>query len=668
MKQKKNLRPKSMKEWSRPLIVGAVVGLLCAAAFLFGVFDTWSKRISDRLYLPYEADSRIVVVAIDDQSMARFGRWPWDRHVHADLIERISRSGAAAIGYDVNFPESQDRENDTRLAEAIREAGNVVLPVELEMVFSGGQVGYTATRMLPPISQIASAAYAVGHTNTPQDADGVVRRVPIRVYFEDGGSVLAFAYKLLEAAGLEKDFTKGTDRAGRMIIHFPDRPGQGFTTISASEAMNTNAGDLFKNKIVLIGATAADLHDNQRVPTSINQPMDGVEIHASLLNTILQENYLFELPAWLMAIWIIIIGLLVGAIIPFFRARWSVPMALVLWIGSIIAGFILFDSGWIVDILWLTVVIILSFAAVILERRVASEQQKREIKQAFSHYVSSSVVDSILEDPTQLQLGGVRKDMTVLFSDVRGFTTISEGLKPEELVHLMNTYLTKMTDIVFKHEGVLDKYIGDAVMAFWNAPLTQEDHARRAVDTALEMLKKLNEMNKEKAFGDLELKIGVGINSGEMVVGNMGSKERFDYTVIGDSVNLGSRMEGLTKQYGISLLISESTKNELPVGAYLIRPIDLVAVKGKNKPIKMFEVLKKTTEATDADNRLAEDFAKALDAYFRKDFAIAIQITEKLIIDYPADGPSKTLNERAKFFMQDPPPDDWDGAWIMKTK
>jgi adenylate cyclase len=666
MKQKSLVAEK--RDWKRPLLTGLAIGLVAAIALSLGLLETWSKRVSDRLYLPYVADERIIIVAIDDASMARLGRWPWDRTVHAELISKIADAGALAIGYDVNFPEPQDALNDTALADSIKSAGNVVLPVELELLLARGQET-TAKLILPSIPSIASAAAGIGHTNTPQDADGVVRKVPLSATLPDGSKVPAFSYRVLETAGVTPSLIQGTDETNRLIVHYPDAPSLAFPIVSAGEVMDKmSVRAELKNKIVFVGATAPNLHDYQRVPTSITLPMSGVEVHASMAATLLQQKYLYEAPKTVMAIWIIVIGMLTGLLIAFLRVRWSVPFMIALWLGSIIAAFVCFDKGWIVDILWITITFIVAFAGVVLERRIASERQKRELRLAFSHYVSSSVVDSILQNPTKLQLGGVRKNMTVLFSDVRGFTTISEGLKPEELVHLMNTYLTRMTDIVFKHEGVLDKYIGDAVMAFWNAPFDQDDHAKRAVDTALEMLHELHKMNQEKLFGDFELKIGVGINTGDMVVGNMGSHNRFDYTVIGDSVNLGSRMEGLTKQYGIALLISESTKNELPDDEYLIRPIDLVAVKGKNKPVKMFEVLKKITDASDGDKQLVAEFTQALQAYSAKDFNTAVKVTNDLMQKYPDDGPVKTLNERSKIFLSDPPPDDWDGAWVMKTK
>ncbi len=665
---KKNFSTFDKRDWKKSLLTGLVIGLISAIALSFGILETWSKRVSDRLYLPYTADERIVIVAIDDASMARLGRWPWDRSVHAELISKIAEAGVLAIGYDVNFPEPQDEENDMALANAIKKAGNVVLPVELELLLSKNEET-RAKLILPSISLIASVAGGIGHTNTPQDADGVVRKVPLTAILPDGSIVPAFSYRVLELAGISIPLIKGVDASNRLLIHYPNAPGLAFPIISASDIMDKEsirAG--LENKIVFVGATAPNLHDYQRVPTSITLPMSGVEVHASMATTLLQQKYLYEIPKIIMIIWLILIGVFTGLLLAFIRVRWSVPLIIFLWLASVIVAFICFDKGFIVDILWITLAFILSFAGVALERKIAAEKQKRELKLAFSHYVSSSVVDSIMQNPSKLQLGGIRKNMTVLFSDVRGFTTISEGLKPEELVYIMNTYLTRMTDIVFKHEGVLDKYIGDAVMAFWNAPFDQKDHAKRAVDTALEMLSELKIMNQEKLFGDFELKIGIGINTGDMVVGNMGSHNRFDYTVIGDSVNLGSRMEGLTKQYGIELLISESVKEQLPKGEYLIRQIDLVAVKGKNKPVKMYEVMKKAIDASDDDKQLIKEFTQALHTYSIKDFSATIKITDNLMQKYPNDGPVKTLNERSKVFLNDPPPNDWDGVWIMKTK
>ncbi|MFA6161357.1 MAG: adenylate/guanylate cyclase domain-containing protein [Patescibacteria group bacterium] len=659
--------------WQRPLLVGLAVGVLCSAIFLTGALSTWSRRLTDRLYLPHPADARIVIVAIDDAAMARLGRWPWPRAIHGELIEKLSVAKPLAIGYDVNFPEVSDEENDKALAQALRDAGNVVLPIELSLSISGSKVMYETTRVLTPIPLIATAAARLGHTNTPQDADGVVRRIPLYAVSSDGSKIPAFSLQIAQA-GAERRLEDalrtflGRTKDASLIVNYPDAPRHGFVTISAADVIDGKVDSkVFEGKIIMVGATAPDLHDEQLVPTSVSQPMPGIEIHASILNTLLQQNYLRELPSIVVVLWLLLVGLLLGLIVPKLKARWSIPLALALWLVSLVGSFVLFDRGWIADVLWPTITVILCFAAVALERRISAEQQKREIRDAFSHYVTGSVVESILADPSKLKLGGDRRKMTVLFSDIRGFTTISEGLKPDKLVELMNKYLTRMTDEVFKHEGVLDKYIGDAVMAFWNAPLDQPDHAKRAVETALDMLAALKEMNAQKLFGDVTIKIGVGVNTGDMVVGNMGSQERFDYTVIGDSVNLGSRLESLTKEYGVCLLVTESVKQELNNG-YLMRQVDLVAVKGKKEPVKIFEVMKRSKNASQADKQVAKKFEDALAAYFTKDFAMAVSLTSELLSERPDDGPSKTLKTRAEHFIQEPPAGDWDGVWRMTKK
>ncbi|MFA6446978.1 MAG: adenylate/guanylate cyclase domain-containing protein [Patescibacteria group bacterium] len=655
-------------DWRRPLIVGLAAGAVCGLLAWTGAISSWSHRLEDRLYQPVVADPRVVIIAIDDAAMARLGRWPWARSVHAQVIEKISQAQPLAIGYDVNFPETSDQANDAALASAIQAAGKVVLPAELTLSITRNVITYDPSKVLMPISQIAVAAAGIGHVNTPQDVDGVVRRVPVIASSPDGSKLKSFEIRLTELAGIAVDPNQALDSLGRIIIHYVNAPEKGFPTYSAADLMDDKVqASALKDRIVMVGATAADLHDDQLVPTSFNQPMSGVEIHSSILDTLLKGNYLREVPGWALFVYLVLLGALLGLVLPKLRPRYSIPLVIVVWLANLIGAFYAFDRGWIMDVLWPTILLLVGFGAVTLERRVASEQQKREIKNAFSRYVSSSVVNSILSDMSKLHLGGERRRMTVLFSDIRGFTTISEGLKPEKMVEIMNIYLSRMTNIVFKYDGVLDKYIGDAVMAFWNAPLDQTDHAKRAVQTGLDMLAELKEMNAAKAFGDLEIKIGVGVNTGDMVVGNMGSEERFDYTVIGDSVNLGSRMEALTKEYGVAMLISESTKDALN-GGFLLRLVDLVAVKGKKVPVKMYEVIKKTAKATQQDKDLVAQYEDAIKDYFAKDFSSAIQKIQSLLQKYPTDGPSKTLLERAQHFQSNPPPADWDGAWVMTKK
>jgi len=633
-----------------------------------GVLSSWKWRLIDRLYLPHASDARILIVAIDDASLARLGRWPWDRSVHAELIRKISAGNPAAIGYDVNFPEASDERNDAALESALKDSGKVVLPVELDLTNEQNRTTYDPGRVLASISRLSTAALSTGFVNTPLDSDGIMRRLPLLAVSSDGSSIETFAVRVAEAGGVSVDAHRGTDAGTRLLVNYPDVPNKGFAFVSAADVMDGKASaDAFAGKFVLVGATAPNLHDEQLTAVSHSAPMPGIQIQASILDTLLRQDYLREVPGLVTFLWLVLLGALIGLLLPLVRARYYIPIVLALWIASIVASLLLFGRGWIADIFWPTAVALVGFGAVVLERRIASERQKREIRSAFSRYVSSSVVDSILADPSKLKLGGDRRTMTVLFSDIRGFTTMSEGLNPETLVETLNTYLSRMTDVVFAHEGVLDKYIGDAVMAFWNAPFDQADHARRAVETALDMLKALEEMNAAKRFGERELHIGVGINTGDMVVGNMGSLKRFDYTVIGDAVNLASRLESLTKEYGVRLLVSESTMAGLGDG-YLARPVDLVAVKGKKEAVRVFEIVKRAAEATEEERGRMERFTRALEAYFRRDFAAAVTIANEILVAQPEDGPSKALKDRAEYFISDPPPADWNGAWVMKKK
>lgn len=654
----------------RPLLIGTVVGVATACIFASGALESWSNLATDRLFLPRSADPSIVIVAIDDTSIGQIGRWPWDRKVHGDIITRLSEAGVRAIGYDVNFPEPSDAANDAALADAIRKAGNVVLPVELTVRQDRNRLVFDRDSVVSPISSLSGAAKATGHTNTPPDTDGVVRRIPLSVTAPDQTSLPSFASQVLKVALPDYDLTSvPTDRLSRLLINFDGPPKGTFPTISAVDLIRgTVQASFLKGKTVFVGSTAADLHDDQIVPTSAGAPMSGVELHASLYDTLLMRRWIRPVPIAFQMLLIVLLGVLLGLLIPFLRARFSTPLTFVLWVGVIVCAFLLFDRGWILDIVWPTLTLVFAYALVTLERRVTADRERRELRSAFSRYVSASVVSVILRDPKKLKLGGEKRRMTVLFSDVRGFTSIAETMPAEQLVDVMNAYLTRMTGIVFAHQGVLDKYIGDAVMAFWNAPLEQSDHALRAIKTAIAMQRALDEMNRAGAFPkNLALKIGIGINTGDMIVGNMGSEARFDYTVIGDNVNLASRMEGITKEYGVGILVSEATRREAG-DSVMARRIDTVAVKGKKEPVVMYEILALAQEATEDQRALAADFERALDAYLAKDFRSAISTCMDILKKHPDDGPSKTLMVRAQAFLAEPPPDGWDGTWVYAFK
>lgn len=654
----------------RPIIIGLAVALFGVLALLSGALSSWSHRATDRLFLDKEPDSSILIVAIDDASITRTGRWPWDRSVHADLIRKLSNGGARVIGYDVNFPEPQDAENDNDLASAIIDAGNVVLPTELKLIRGPFDLTYDQERTLKSISTIASAAKRTGHSNTPPDEDGVVRRIPVRVEDPDGGGVVhAFGYEIAKLADPSVDVSEAPrDRFDQVIIHYPGSPFTTYEMVSAADLLQGDVNPtIAQGKAVFVGSTAPDLHDEQLVPTSMGTPMPGVEVHASLANTLLTRDWLRPAPTWLSILILLAIGLILGLLTPLVRARWSVLGVLLIWFAILATAFMAFDQGTIVDIVWPTIVLVFAYAGVTLERRITAEYERRKLKTLFSRYVTPSIVDTILDDPSKLNLGGERKRMTVFFSDIRGFTSLSEAIEPEELVTHLNTYLDRMTDIVFEHEGVLDKYIGDAVMAFWNAPFDQNDHALRAVKNALDMRESLRKMNADKVFGKHEFKVGMGINTGDMIVGNTGGKVHTDYTVLGDSVNLASRLESLTKEYGVGILTSQSTVDELD-GKVLVRKLDKVAVKGKKEPVTIYEVVTLMDKATMEQKESVRAFETALDDYFARRFEEAAEKCQAILAKKPEDKSVKTLCERAEAFAKHPPTDDWDGRWVYSKK
>jgi adenylate cyclase len=310
----------------------------------------------------------------------------------------------------------------------------------------------------------------------------------------------------------------------------------------------------------------------------------------------------------------------------------------------------------------------LTYLAITGYRYMTEEREKKKVRGAFQFFLNASVIEQMLKDPEKLKLGGEKKDLTVLFSDIRGFTAISKNMTPENLVKFLNEYLTKMTDIIFKYDGLLDKYMGDAIMAIWGAPLDQPDHPFRACTTALEMVDELHVLQKKwAAEGMPPLNIGIGINAGPMVVGNMGSEKRFDYTVMGDSVNLGSRLEGLNKAYKTNIIISEMIYERVRQ-EFLGRELDLVRVVGRDQPVRIYELISLRAKARPEDTTLAEEFQRALGEYRKWNWETARKNFESILERYPGDGPAKVYAERCQALEKTPPPEDWDGVYTMTTK
>jgi len=531
---------------------------------------------------------------------------------------------------------------------------------------------------------LSDAANGSGYFNAIPDKDGAMRWSPLVIKFKDDyypSLAVSVLRQYLDSPVLSLNLQEygvenlgigrikiPTDEAGRFLINYLG-PAKTFPQYSIADIIEGKIPpENLRDKIVLVGATAVGIYDLRAMPFSIAYP--GVEIHATVIDNILRGNFLLHsgLTKFIDVCLIIILGLVTGFIISRLRAVPGI-IALIILLGFFVAANILLFSRFNV---WLNLVYpVLTMLAVYLGitvyRYVSEEKEKKKIRGAFQYYLTASVINEMLKDPTKLKLGGDKKDLSVLFSDIRGFTTISEKLTPEELVSLLNEYLTVMTDIVFEYEGLLDKYMGDAIMAVYGAPLNQPDHAKRACLTALAMMDELRKLqDKWQKENRPVLDIGIGINTGEMVVGNMGSQMRFDYTVMGDMVNLGSRLEGINKEYGTNIIISEFTYNAVS-DIVTCRELDWVQVKGKQKPIKIYELLgEKKDEGKWKD--LVQTFEQGLAFYRNARWDEAVAAFGQVLNIRPEDKPSLIYIERCKKLKEEPPAQPWDGVFTMKTK
>ncbi len=542
----------------------------------------------------------------------------------------------------------------------------------------------TAAGVEENIKVLSDAATNFGYFNTAPDSDGTVRWVPLAIKYGDNfyphlaleavRKYLASPPLILNAARYGVDSIQighrnvPTDERGRLLINYRGDQ-KTFPHYSLSDVLKGDLpADAFKDKIVLIGATAVGIYDMRVTPFSGAFP--GVEIHANVIDNILKGDFINR-PDWIVVFDIaamLLLGIALAIVIPKIRAVYAALFTIALAVLYIILNNYAFDTFRI----WLTVVypvntIVLVSSCVITFQFMTEEKRKREIKNAFSHYVSPSHINEILKDPHKLVLGGEEKRLTVLFSDIRGFTTISEGLKPQELVKLMNDYLTPMTEMVLKNGGTVDKYIGDAIMAFWGAPIWQEDHPARACKTALDMMERLAELSVEwKKKGRPEIDIGIGLSTGNLTVGNMGSTTRFDYTVMGDAVNLGSRLEGMNKEYGTHIIVPKYTYEDVKT-EFIFRHLDLIRVKGKKIPINIYELMGDKTDSGGL-KEVAGLFEAGLKSYTERDWDKAEGHFQDVLRLRPEDGPSRVFLSRVEKLRETDLSDDWDGVFVMTKK
>jgi adenylate cyclase len=620
--------------------------------FLYSTRDKTGNDIKD-----------VVIVAVDEPSFKQIGqKWPWSRRLHAELVNNLSRAGAKAIVFDMLFPEpSANSEDDQLFATAIRNAGNVALGI-----FSSQtqRREYVQSIIVEPITPLKEAAAITGYVNHFPDNDGIVRygyklldNIPSLAY---AGCMTAFPGDAVCNACIENTF---------LIDFEPDISR--IPVISYYQVLNNYASEeTFKDKIVFVGLGSDIKVDAQGAVDAFPTPffrfkkemMYGVAVHANALITLLNGCRLQMVHTPILFLLFFSISLF-----PFWVRK--KPMVLMMVGGGSISALMMFSmalfnfKGMIIDIMPAVFAISSNTLFLGLNEFRKSHKERRYIKQAFESYVSSDIVKIVLDNPSALALGGEKKEMTVMFADINGFTTVSEALEPEQLVSVLNNYFQGITNVILKNKGTLDKYIGDAVMAFFGAPVHFDDHAQKACATSLSLDSKLNnpEGTPELVFRG----VTVGINSGHMVVGNIGSEKRFDYTVIGDAVNLASRFEALNKTYNTNIIIGENTKKQLDTTLFLTRELDFVRVKGKHQAVSIYELLENNEEKR---GKIVIPFAIGLEAYRNKNWKYAETIFYSILKNIPSDGPAKVFQDRCRFFAENSPSEDWDMIWEMKTK
>jgi adenylate cyclase len=745
-------KKKRDRTWRRRLVpIAGGIAITLLVVFLHQADSGVLRAVRDRLdWLVYDlrfnqtlpADPvphrDVVIVDIDEASLAEVGHFPWPRSVLAQLIDRLVEAGVVVVGFDIVFAEAEENpirqvlreatpllgDNAARLGEllapvdeeldgdllfarsisAAREAGiDIVLgyaltleqnragvtgdPLELLDAPDPGALGLEQmtghTANIPVLQQAAERA---GFFVSTPDADGVNRSYPMILAYDDAiypslalESARRFLFveeiallstpiggvETLEAVSLDGELLP-TDGLGRVMIPYRG-PARTFDYVSAADVLRGDAGEALAGRIALIGTSAVGLVDIRSTPVSSVYP--GVEVHASVLAGIIDGQFPFK-PPWADGVDIVLtfgLGLLLSLVLPFsgvllYVLASAVAAGIAVWVNL----WLWIDQAFVTSLIGplLAVVAVTSFNLVY--GFFTETLAKRQLKSMFGQYVPPELVEEMSRNPEGITDDGERRELTVLFCDIRGFTTISEQLTASQLKDLLNRFFTPMTEIIFDHRGTIDKYVGDMIMAFWGAPLADPDHARNAIDTALMMLARTEELKPELArLGYPEVNIGIGLNTGPMNVGNMGSQFRRSYTVLGDSVNLGSRLEGLTKFYGVQLIVGEQT--HAGQDAFLFRQLDRVQVKGKKEPTRIYTPICRLDEATSEVRAELALYEQARRAYIEKRWDDAEQGFRELTAE--EDNVLYDIYlERLAHLRVEPPDDDWDGTFVHTSK
>lgn len=692
----------------------AVTGALKASNLL----APFTLKAQDQffLHLPLNSPSQLVMLVVIGQADLDFFQeqgigWPWPREIYAPLIDFCRRGGAAAIIFDLLFtePSVYGAEDDQRLAQALTTAGNVLLPFflsqrppetetnllavlaksSLPITAAPLQVQKTYQSILTPIPPLFSAARGLGNVESSPDADGTFRRLPLLLPFRDQWlpSLALAAFRLSRPSQARWELRDGflqqgevaipLDAQGQMLLKFRG-PSRSHQRLSAANVIQSEIRlrhgkepiyqpERLQGKWILVGATAPGLMDLKPSPLAPVYP--GAELHATALDNLLQGDFLRELPLWAIWLWAFILaGVITVWVLAVPRLVLVVSGFLAVLALHLAVSAVFFTQDWLNDPVLPGTAVVIAFGLSTAFSYATTGRQKAALRTMFSRYMSEEVLQHLLEHPEKVQLGGERRHLTLFFSDLAGFTTLSEGLAPERLVQLLNAYLTVMTDIILDEQGTVDKFEGDAIMAFWGAPLPQADHALRACRAALRQQAALADLNRQfTAQGWPSLACRIGLHTGEAVVGNLGSRKRFDYTVIGDTVNLASRLEGLNKFYGTSILASDTTARECE-GLIEFLEVDWVAVKGREQPVAILQPLALKGELTDIQSAARQAFTQGLAQYRQGNFNPAAGFFQQALTQWPDHGPSQTLLHRCRTYLAHPPEGKWDAVFRPESK
>lgn len=680
----KSLKAEGRWPWPRTKLARLVDRLSEAGASAIG-FDIFFPEKD--VYVPFDT----VQEALKEKDLSQItnqelGQWLEEvGDSDTQFAKAIERSDRTVLGYFV-YPTEDAAGGD---AEKINKIHLNLLDFSQYSIVQRPQTGeppplrkvYAVGMSLPKLMDAANSA---GFTSFLPERDGVIRWVPM--VMETGDYVFPpLSLQILQQAtqlslavriasyGVDNlrlgELVIPTNEKGDFLVNFYG-PAYTFTHYSATDILSGQVGRAnLEGRIVLVGATAAGAHDIHTSPYGPLYP--GVEIHANVMENILQGDYLLR-PDWLLLLdlmVVIISGLILGIMAQFFAAYATAVFVVVGTLGYLAADWFMFtQKGVWIHTVFPVISQIFVYSGITLYRFIFEEREKRFIKGAFGQFLSPKVVQQLVDDPSLLKLGGERKVLTAFFSDVAGFSKISESLSPDQLVELLNNYLTEMTDILMAHDGTVDKFEGDAIISFFGAPIYFEDHARRCCFAALDMQKRLSELRTQwKKEGKHELHMRIGLNTGPMVVGNMGSKNRMDYTMMGDSVNLAARLEGANKQYRTFTMISEDTYEQAREHIE-VRELDSIRVVGKNQPVKIFELLGRKGEIDDKIREIRSLFQAGLDHYKKRQWEEGITCFENILNKYDDDGPSLIYFERCITFQNYPPEDDWDGVFALSAK